>query len=34
MPHDIFISRAHQGDNTSCEAVAALVTRWHAEFEN
>ena len=25
MPYDLFISYAHQGDNTSREAVAALV---------
>ena len=33
MPHDLFISYAHQGDNTSREAVAALVARLHAELE-
>lgn len=25
MPYDLFISYAHQGDNTSREAVAALA---------
>lgn len=34
MPYDIFISYAHQGDNTSREAVAALVARLHAELES
>ena len=33
MPYDLFISYAHQGDNTSREAVAALVARLHAELE-
>jgi hypothetical protein len=33
MPHDLFISYAHQGDNTSREAVVALVARLHAELE-
>jgi len=33
MPHDLFISYAHQGDDTSREAVAALVARLHAELE-
>ena len=33
MPHDLFISYAHQGDNTSREAVTALVARLHAELE-
>ena len=33
MPYDIFISYAHQGDNTSREAVTALVARLHAELE-
>ena len=33
MPHDLFISYAHQGDNTSREAVAALAARLHAELE-
>jgi hypothetical protein len=33
MPHDLFISYAHQGDNTSRETVAALVARLHAELE-
>ncbi|WP_306535224.1 tetratricopeptide repeat protein [Geobacter sp.] len=31
---DLFISYAHQGDNASSEAVAALVTRLHAELED
>jgi hypothetical protein len=34
MPYDLFISYAHQGDNTSREAVAALVARLHAELES
>jgi len=33
MPYDLFISYAHQGDNSSREAVAALVARLHAELE-
>lgn len=33
MPHDIFISYAHQGDNSSREAVTALVSRLHVELE-
>ncbi len=33
MPYDLFISYAHQGDITSREAVAALLTRLHAELE-
>lgn len=33
MPYDLFISYAHQGDNTSREAVTALVARLHAELE-
>src|ERR1039457_4023777 len=33
MPYDLFISYAHQGDNTSREAVNALVARLHAELE-
>jgi hypothetical protein len=33
MPYDLFISYAHQGDNTSREAVAALVAMLHAELE-
>ena len=33
MSNDIFISYAHQGDNTSREAIAALVARLHAELE-
>ena len=32
MPHDLFISYAHQGDNTSKEAVKALVRRLHQEM--
>ena len=34
MPYDLFISYAHQGDNTSREAVAALVARLHAELKD
>lgn len=34
MAYDIFISYAHQGDNTSCEAVAVLVAQLHAELED
>jgi tetratricopeptide (TPR) repeat protein len=34
MPYDLFISYAHQGDNTSREAVTALVARLHAELES
>jgi tetratricopeptide (TPR) repeat protein len=34
MAYDLFISYAHQGDNTSREAVAALVARLHAELES
>lgn len=33
MPYDLFISYAHQGDNTSREAVTALVSRLHAELK-
>jgi hypothetical protein len=33
MPYDLFISYAHQGDNTSREAVAALVARLHSELK-
>jgi len=33
MPHDLFISYAHQVDKTSREAVAALVSQLHAELE-
>lgn len=33
MPHDLFISYAHQGDNTSREAVTELVARLHEELE-
>lgn len=33
MPYDLFISYAHQGDNTTREAVMALVARLHAELE-
>ena len=33
MPYDIFVSYAHQGDNTSREGVTALVARLHAELE-
>jgi hypothetical protein len=33
MPHDLFISYAHQGDTTSREAGAVLVARLHAELE-
>lgn len=32
--NDLFISYAHQGDNTSREAVAALVAQLHAELES
>lgn len=32
-PHDLFISYAHQGENTSREAVTALVARLHSELE-
>lgn len=34
MSYDLFISYAHQGDNTSREAVTALVARLHAELES
>jgi len=33
MPYDLFISYAHQGDNTSRDAVSALVSRLHSELE-
>jgi tetratricopeptide (TPR) repeat protein len=33
VPYDLFFSYAHQGDNTSREAVTALVARLHAELE-
>lgn len=33
MPFDLFISYAHQGDNTSRDGVVALVSRLHAELE-
>ena len=33
MSNDLFISYAHQGDNTSREAVAVLVARLHVELE-
>ncbi len=33
MAYDLFISYAHQGDNTSREAVTALVARLHSELE-
>ncbi len=33
MANDLFISYAHQGDNTSSEAVVALVSRLHAELK-
>ena len=33
MNYDIFISYAHQGDNTSREAVAALVAQLQSELE-
>ena len=33
MPHDLFISYAHQGDNTSREVVTALVARLDSELE-
>ena len=33
MPYDLFISYAHQGDNTSRGAVTALVARLHSELE-
>jgi len=31
--YDLFISYAHQGDNSSREAVTALVARLHSELE-
>ncbi|MBK7215006.1 MAG: TIR domain-containing protein [Bacteroidales bacterium] len=34
MPHDLFISYAHQGDNTSRKEVTALVAELHAELES
>ena len=34
MPYDLFISYAHQGDNTSREVMAASVARLHAELES
>ena len=33
MSYDLFISYAHQGDNTSPKEVESLVTRLHAELE-
>jgi len=33
MSYDLFISNAHQVDNTCCEAVTSLVARLHLELE-